>query len=246
MATIRGSVTFRRYYVSGPAPDPYDEDFLGVIKVNRFKSLDKSTNLEESAGWITADHLYDTNFTEEKVIKGRYIVLGLRIDKRSVPSNVLGAQLALAIKEYLQQNKKYGISKHERQQLKEEVRRELLAKQPAKPSSYNVIWNAEKQEAYLFSTSDHVNGVFQLLFRETFGLELVPAYPYNLAQQFKLPRELAKNLSNIMEIELAPKGAGREVISEVRSTRQEARSAVPKQKQSEGPEETQPVEEGKE
>jgi len=68
-------------------------DFLSTItdkiRYYSFREIDPDSSDEISYGWVDYQNILDNEFETMSFLKEPYIVLGFRIDKRSVPSTTL-------------------------------------------------------------------------------------------------------------------------------------------------------------
>jgi len=75
------------------------------------------------------------------------------------------------------------LSKNEKSEIKEQVVDILMHKIPAVPNIYDVLWDYEKQNAYLFTTQKAANEFFETLFLKSFNLKAVRLFPYTLIEK---------------------------------------------------------------
>src|SRR5690606_11876257 len=99
MPLIAGSVTCRRYRVPESPPDGYLQPFARSIARNGFRPIDDAAGMTESAGWVNPRNPLDTNLNPSEWHIAPYVLLGYRLDKKSVPSRILRARVELAVRE---------------------------------------------------------------------------------------------------------------------------------------------------
>ena len=66
-----------------------------------------------SIGWVNVFNPIDTNLTIEKVMQGKYIILGIRKDRKSLPAALLKAQLNEALRAQLRERRGKKLSREE-------------------------------------------------------------------------------------------------------------------------------------
>ena len=88
MPITSGRVSYCRFRVTGDAPDSVDETFTDLLHEHHFRETEIGAPDEVEAGWVTAEHLMDTNFTYDKVAYGPFAMFALRIDTHKVPGEV--------------------------------------------------------------------------------------------------------------------------------------------------------------
>lgn len=176
MLVGKGALSFRAFQVSGKGSVPTTEKLLGKLDQFAFAGID---TVEEGSqhGWIGPDHLFDGDFHATKVFRGRYAVFALRIDTRKVSGPVLAAHTAVAIQDVLDAEGLERLPARRKRDIKQEVKRELLAETPPSQRAYGVFWNLKARRIYLQSTSKAVVEAFRGLFERSFELSLEPSLP---------------------------------------------------------------------
>ena len=176
MLVGKGALSFRAFQVSGKGSVPTTERLLGRLDQFAFAGID---TVEEGAqhGWVAPDHLFDGDFHATKIYRGQYAVFALRIDTRKVRGPVLAAHTAIAIQDVLDAEGLERLPGRRKRDLKQEVKRELLAETPPVQHAYGVFWNVRSRKVYLQSTSKSVIEAFRSLFERTFELTAEPAMP---------------------------------------------------------------------
>ncbi len=204
MGLLKGSLSLSRYRVEGELPEGF-KDFLDRrIRRNLFQEIDDST-AELSVGWVSAHDFLDTRLEFASYALDPYVVLGLRLDRRRVPSSTL--------KKYwrreMDQAKAYGegraLSRPQREELKEKARLDLLRRIPPTTQMAEVCWDTSRGQVLFCATGKSARELFEEHFRKSFGLTLTPEIPYLLAQSL-LPPQAHSALEQAQPLSLYQEG----------------------------------------
>jgi hypothetical protein len=74
------------------------------------------------------------------------------------------------------------ISKNEKTEIKEMVIDILMHKIPAIPNLYDVLWDYEKKNLYLYTTQKAANEFFETIFLKSFNLKPIRLFPYTIVE----------------------------------------------------------------
>ncbi len=183
----RGQATWRRYRTVGERPDILGDSFLKRIAARIFVPFGKasaghvpSPEEDTRSGWITTEHLYDTQVTIEKVWRDPYVLLALRIDRKRVPRAVLLAHVAIE-ETAARKAKGRGLKPAERRQVRAQVKDRLVAEAVPVSASYPMFWNCASGLVGFGNVGSGANDEFVSLFQATFELDLEPLSPFTLA-----------------------------------------------------------------
>lgn len=180
MGISRGGVTLTRYKVSGEAPKDFWDFVDRRIHANAFLPIDEGTE-EQAVGWCSIHDYLDTNFAYASYSLDPYLVLGLRLDRRRVPASLIKRQHRQEVQKALALREGRGLSRADREDLKEKVRLDLLRRTVPATVVLEVIWNTSNGELWVATASRGMLDIFEDLFRRTFDLQLVPRIPWLLA-----------------------------------------------------------------
>lgn len=172
MGLFSGTFTYRKYRITEEVPKNFKEALVQNLPRNAFREIHPQTNPEYSIGWINPFDQMDTQLGMEKVLFGKYILLGLRRDRKSVPAALLKAQLSDAIKAQMRERRGRKLSREEAAGLKDTIREKMLAEVSATTTFFEMVWNYETQEVYFSSQSGTACVEFAELFEGTFKLPL--------------------------------------------------------------------------
>jgi recombination associated protein RdgC len=179
MGLISASHSISRYHIDGKIEDsPLVEIKKGLI----LNSMPIHENYydEISAGWTPFESPYNPDFEKYSFQFGIYLVFSLRIDKKSIPKNLIEKNVAIEISKKLETSEQNFISKAEKKEIKEVVVDILMQKIPAIPNIYEILWNYEENTLYFFSTQKAANAIFETIFYKSFNLKAIKLFPYTL------------------------------------------------------------------
>jgi len=181
MGLISSTHSVARYHIDGKIEGSINEKVReGLIKY----SIPKIENEydEISAGWTPLESPYNPDFERFSFLFGTYFVFSLRVDKKSIPSKLIQKYIALEIEKKKEKSGRDFISKNEKSELKEHVTDILMHKIPAVPSLYDVLWDYEEKNLYLYTTQKAANEFFETIFLKSFKLKPVRLFPYTLME----------------------------------------------------------------
>ena len=186
MSIFKGSATLTRYQVQGDTPP----DFWGFldrrIRANVFHPIDDQPNEQMSVGWCSVHDFLDTSFTYASYALDPYVVLGLRVDTRKIPTAQVRRELQRELRRAGQEGR--VLSRVQREELRERVAQDLMRRTPPATQVFEVVWDTAKGEVWLGTGGRGVRDLFEGHFRRSFDLGLWPRLPWLLAQDL-LPAE---------------------------------------------------------
>ena len=181
MGLISSTHSVTRYHIDGKIEGSINEKVReGLIKY----SIPKIENEydEISAGWTPLESPYNPDFESFSFLFGTYFVFSLRVDKKSIPAKLIQKYIAMEIEKKKEKSGRDFISKNERSELKEHVVDILMHKIPAVPSLYDVLWDYEEKNLYLYTTQKAANEFFETIFLKSFKLKPIRLFPYTLIE----------------------------------------------------------------
>ena len=125
MPLLKGAVNLIELVV--PAEVVFDDK---QVREHLFMDIDDSYD-EFSVGWVNPSDMFDTSAPSQ--VLGEYVVLSMRVDKRTVPGAVLKKLVAKEIRRVMQEKQVPKLSRASRIEIKARIQIELLRK--AKPTS---------------------------------------------------------------------------------------------------------------
>lgn len=172
MALLSGTFTYRKYRLTEELPKNFKEALVQNLPRHAFREIQPQRNPESSVGWVNAFDPMDTHLGLEKVLFGKYILLGMRWDRKSIPAALLKVQLSSALKSQLRERKGRKLSREESVALRDTIREKMLAAVSPTTNLFEMVWNYETQEVYFSSVAGKATIQFAELFEETFKMPL--------------------------------------------------------------------------
>ncbi|MFT7582175.1 MAG: DNA recombination-dependent growth factor C [Myxococcota bacterium] len=204
MGALSGTLSTTAFYVQGDLPEDFREAYIDSLKKLQFTEVNPSADQEESLGWVNIADPFDTDFDLNKVVWGSYVMATIRHDLIRLPAAAFKLMLQKRIREYMDDQSKESISKAERENLSDELERELKHRVLPAIRTYDVVWNMDRGVAWLFTTNKKVVELFVDLFEETFGLHAHERNPYSIVEQMGLDDA---HMERVLEIEPAAMAA---------------------------------------
>lgn len=178
MGAISGTLSYKIFYVQGELPSDWKDRFVQAVAQHGFEPLEPQAEEDDSIGWVVMERPLQTNIDLHAMLFDHFINLSLRQDRYSVPSKLLNAHFEEAVREYLLENKKKKLSKFEKDDIKEMVKRRLKEKQYPRMRITDMSWDIRSGRVRFWSHSNKNCELFQGFFEDTFGLKILPANPY--------------------------------------------------------------------
>lgn len=168
-----GGITAFR--VMGKTLDPRDQAFADALREQRFRTIENAASEEVSVGWVTVSDPTGDSFEVEDFDAGIDAAwLRFRMDKKTLPAKWMQIHRDAAEKA---RGKK--LSAKERRELKDDVMDMLLPRVLPTVTLVDALFS--KGKVLLFSTSKGSRDALALLWFSTFGSNLDPAGPRQLA-----------------------------------------------------------------
>ncbi len=178
MGLIGSTQSVSRYHVKGRIESEKVRN--GLIKY----SIPKTENDYDiiSAGWTPLESPYNPDFEQFSFVFGTYFVFSLRIDKKSIPAKLIQKHMAVEIEKKKKITGQEFVFKNELATIKEMVMDNLMRKIPSIPNVYDVLWDYEENNLYLFTTQKAANEFFVTMFLKSFELRPVRLFPYTIIE----------------------------------------------------------------
>ena len=182
MPLLSPTVTFTRYMIREPVNDDFLTKIIDKISAKVFR--EQETGVQEvNMGWAAPRDPFRQDINLQDISFSDFIIISLRIDKRSVPASLLKKYCALEEKRTIDQGQIQRITSKMRQDIRERTRMQLLAKALPVPATHDLLWNTSTGSVLFFCRQDKICGMVEDLFKATFGMILYPVIPYNLGLQ---------------------------------------------------------------
>lgn len=178
MGLADGGISFRNYFVDGELPSDIRSDFLERIRARRFVPLTVDAEEDVSFGWVPLGNPLSTEFRTADLFLNEYLVLGLRIDKWSIPPVLLKAAVRQAERAKLETEGRAHLTRTERGEILDRERTRLKRLSLPRVRVIDMAWNLDLGELRVSSLSRNVNEWFVHHFELTFQMRLIGDSPY--------------------------------------------------------------------
>jgi recombination associated protein RdgC len=180
MGLLSSAISITRYRVDGKIANPVTEAVTKGLEKNTIANIDDDP-AEKSVGWTSFDKPFSPNFEGSSFLFANLFVFSLRIDRKSIPSKLLKKYVIIETSKRLNKTRQQFLSKDEKKAIKDKVITDLAVRVPSTPNVYDLIWNYEKSDVYLFSNLRSANEELESLFKRSFNLSLIRVFPYTAA-----------------------------------------------------------------
>jgi DNA recombination-dependent growth factor C len=180
MGIMSSNVSLTRYQVDGKLAESVIETVAAGLKQNTIIEIDDE-DTEKSVGWTSFDAPYRPNFEGSSFVVGPLFVFSLRIDKKNVSTKIINKRYSIEMARKLAESGREYLSREEKKLIKDAVVHALLARIPATPAVYDVLWNYEDGQLWFFSNQKAANEALETLFSKSFRLTLIRLFPYTAA-----------------------------------------------------------------
>jgi len=182
MPFLSPTVTFTRYIVKDRLPENFRAMALEEISARAFREQHAGVS-EIALGWAAAKDPFREEITMEDIAFSDFLIISLRVDKRSVPATLLKKFCSMEERRTLAERQLQRLTSKMKKEIRERTRLQLLAKALPVPSTYDLCWNISTGSVLFFSRQDRVCGMVEDLFKTTFNMRLYPVMPYTLGLQ---------------------------------------------------------------
>ena len=172
MSLFSGTFTYRKFRLADDIPSDFQQNLAKSLQRFAFREINPQTNPEYSIGWVQPFEPLESTLPVEKVVLGKYILLGIRRDKKNVSMPMLKAQINDAIRAKRRERSGKKLSKEEINETRDFVKDKLLASISPVTNFYEMMWNYESGEVFFSAQATKPAAEFAELFEETFKLSL--------------------------------------------------------------------------
>ena len=177
MGFASGSVSFRRFAVTGKSPRSADQDLLDTLAQHALKAGEFGAPEEEEYGWGGGRHVLDGQFSFENNVYADSLHFALRVDTNKVPGELKKAYQLMEEEAVAAGNPSGFISKNQKKDVKETIRRkmdeELRSGRFRRSKLLPVLWDLPNATLYCSATGSAQEKLLEL-FERTFELKLEP------------------------------------------------------------------------
>ncbi len=178
MGFLKGRLTFRRYRVVDPLPDDFRDRFEQAFTDHAFREKSTISKGEETVGWVRADNLLETDFSNrDKWLYTHYVMAGMRIDKKTLPTPLVRAMIEKRIEAWCEEHGRANAPSSVRSDIRLNIENDLLARTLPTVKVVPFCWNLPEGWVLFENTSDRINDRFRTLVRNSFGIALEPFSP---------------------------------------------------------------------
>lgn len=175
MGALKGSVTVRRYFVRGAPPIDRARIAKGV-RAHLHTPIDPRGDVERSHGWAWVEDPTTIDLESDKIFYGDAVALAMRVDTLKPPAAVVKRLVHEGLRALGRRP-----SKAEKRAYQQEIVRKLRGQYYPVTRSYDMVWVLDAGRVLFFSHAKGANELFVDLFAKSFGLELVPDGPGQVA-----------------------------------------------------------------
>jgi len=180
MSFLKGSLTCQRFNVEGGLLSKPDADLSEVVSSLAKRSFQNPVSLDGSEypkyGWCGGRDIADTLFTDEHLLRGPFVCFGLLVIREVIPQSDIAARArqeleAMALDRPIRPQDRRAAATAAKEQLQEEGRKtgQYLVRKVIP-----VVYDSEKRQLWLHSTSHTVAAGFQALVEVTLGSVATP------------------------------------------------------------------------
>ena len=182
MAFLSSSSSISRYYIEGKFDDKIMDNMIEGLKKHSIPEIENDYS-EVAAGWTPFESPYKPDFDKYSFSFGSYFLFNLRIDKKSIPLKLIKKHLSIEIDKRLEKSGRSFISKNEKSEIKDLVLDNLMRIIPSVPNIYEVLWNYEESNLFLYTTQKAANELFETIFLKSFALKPIRLFPYTIIEK---------------------------------------------------------------
>ena len=179
MAFHSGRVSFCRYRVQGDGPATVDEACLSILQEHAFRETEIGAPDEVEVGWVTGDHILDTQFTFEKNgfgIGGSMLLVAMRMDTHKVPADVKQAYKKINEQAAAAGNPSGFASKAQKRDAADlagrQVSEDLANGKFRKSKMIPVLWDLKERVLYCGATGNTVLENLARLIKDSFAVDV--------------------------------------------------------------------------
>jgi hypothetical protein len=186
MGFAAGSVSFARFAVVGEHPREIDQSILEKLSEFVLENGEFGVPDDVEYGWCGGRHILDRHFTFEHNVFADALHFAIRIDTNRVPSELKAAYQAIEEEAIAASNPSGFISKNQKRDVKESVRRKLESElregKFRRSKLIPILWDFQTQTLLTSAANTSAEKLHEL-FERTFGLTLEPLTAGTLAQR---------------------------------------------------------------
>lgn len=179
MSFHSGRVSYCRFRVHGDAPQRVDDACLSILSENAFRETEIGAPDEVEVGWVTGEHILDTQFTFEKNgygMGGNMLMAAMRMDTHKVPADVKQAYRKINEQAAAAGNPSGFASKVQKKEAAElagrQIHEDLAAGKFRRSKMVPVLWDFANQMLYVGATGNTVLEQLARLMKTSFAVDV--------------------------------------------------------------------------
>jgi hypothetical protein len=172
MGLLAGGLNGRRFRVTSKLQDGFRDAFIEAVREHAFVDDLEASDAEPRVGWVHAFDPAKTTFELNDFLFDRFLVLTMRMDKKSVNGAYAKISLARRIEQLCEEKGLKKLSKSETEMVKEALTADLHRRALPSVSTCDVAWDTHTGEVLVFSTSENVVELVRVLLGETFSVDI--------------------------------------------------------------------------
>ena len=151
MGFASGSVSFRRFTVTGKHPKAIDEKILDKLAEHVLKPGEYGIPDDVEYGWCGGRHIFDARFTFENNVFADCVHFALRLDTNKVPGELKKAYELMEQDATANNNPSGHISKKQKKDVKEIIKAKIATRvlifspQSCVPAKVSTAWRARPE-----------------------------------------------------------------------------------------------------
>ncbi|MDX2176502.1 MAG: recombination-associated protein RdgC [Candidatus Sumerlaeia bacterium] len=177
MGFFSGSITARRYSVTGETGEAFFTAATQALRRYAYQSIRDDQGERESFGWVNPRKVLERKIDFEEMREGNLVFLGVRRDRKVLSPVLVRARLEERLAEETGKRKLQRVTRQMRQALEEEVMIAMLRETSPTSAFHEAVWDTARAELYVGGSGDALCERVKDLFEATFGLVLRPRHP---------------------------------------------------------------------
>ncbi len=177
MAFVSGSVSFRRFLVTGKHPKDISQPLLDKLAEHILQPGEYGVPEEVEYGWSGGRHVFDSQFSFERNVFAEALHFAMRIDTNRVPGELKKAYTLMEEDAAASTNPSGFISKTQKRDVKDIVRQkvedDLKTGKFRRSKLIAMLWDFPNQTLYSAISASALEKLHEL-FERTFDLTLEP------------------------------------------------------------------------
>jgi len=170
MGLVSGGLNGRRFRITSDLPAGFRDLYLEQVREHAFVSNLEANNDDPIVGWVDVFEPANTSFELNTFLFDRFLVLSLRMDKKSVNGRYLKIALAERCAQVMEERGLEKLGKDAKADIKEALTAELHRRALPSVSTVDVAWDIHTGEVIVFNTSEKTLELVTAYVEETFGV----------------------------------------------------------------------------